>query len=68
MYTEVSFAQKGWTARLQSPTYTYKNAAKCASIWYHMYGTNIGKLDILLGVSGAKRTTLWSANGKSYIR
>ena len=64
MYTEVSLVQKGWTARLQSPTFKYRNTDKCMTLWYHMFGTNIGKLEVLLKVAGSPQKTLWSASGE----
>ncbi|GFN85246.1 MAM and LDL-receptor class a domain-containing protein 1-like [Plakobranchus ocellatus] len=35
----------------------------CFTFWYHMVGTGIGSLNIVLGVSPTQNTTLWTLSG-----
>ena len=65
MYIEASLARMGQAARLQSPTIEDFNRGNCMRLWYNMYGSNIGQLDILLmDFTSKQTTTLWSAEGK----
>ena len=62
LYTETSFTRPGWKASLLSPKFKYRTD-KCANLWYHMYGEDIGKLEISL-VTGRTSKLLWSSSGK----
>ena len=65
MYKEASLGRVGKTAYLQSPTFEGFNTGNSMRLWYHMYGSSIGQLDILLrDVGSTQTTTLWSAEGK----
>lgn len=45
MYIEATGKRKGDKAQLISPTFT-KTSGRCLQFWYHMYGSNIGRLNI----------------------
>ncbi|XP_067933319.1 MAM and LDL-receptor class A domain-containing protein 1-like [Watersipora subatra] len=61
LYTETSKTNNGWKAALLSPKFSYRTD-KCASLWYHMYGNDIGTLQIYL-VIGKTSKLLWSSSG-----
>lgn len=62
IYIEASSPSKhGDTARLISQTYR-SNTRKCLTFWYHMLGSHIGTLKVLLIMSG-KEILLWTLIG-----
>ncbi|KAL8608892.1 hypothetical protein ACOMHN_065230 [Nucella lapillus] len=64
LYMEASTAGRyGSTTRLISPTLN-PAAAMCLGFWYHMYGTHINALNVLLTTNGTtgSNLTLWSRN------
>lgn len=50
------------SARLQSPPIA-GSVQKCFEFWYHMYGPDINRLDIIAINSSNVETTLWSLEG-----
>lgn len=65
IYTEASSRTVNQTARLQSvlvrPTRT--TATSCLSFWYHMYGSNIGALNIYIQRGALLGSPLWTRKG-----
>ena len=45
MYVEVSGKKKGDKATLESPYYS-RRRSQCLEFWYHMYGINVGTLNV----------------------
>ena len=64
MYTEASSPRsRGDKARLISPT-NPATTGSCLEFWYHMYGTDIGTLNVYARVGNTLPTrALWSENG-----
>jgi hypothetical protein len=63
MYTETSSPRKqGDKARLASKTYPATNNM-CLTFWYHMYGSNIGTLNVYTSSFGHLGSTVWSQYG-----
>lgn len=47
MYTEASVPRKpGQKARLLTPQYSAVQTPQCLTFYYHMFGTNIGSLNV----------------------
>lgn len=53
MYIETSVAAPNSKAYMYSPWY-YNTAQKCIQFFYHMYGNQIGSLDIYMQYSGSR--------------
>ncbi|CAF0847412.1 unnamed protein product, partial [Rotaria sordida] len=63
IYLETSFPVKlNDTARLQSPSIA-GSTTKCFQFWYHMYGPDVNRLDVLIVDSSNVETTVWSREG-----
>ena len=63
IYLETSYpAVLNDTARLQSPSIA-GSTAKCFEFWYHMYGPDVNRLDVLTIDSSNQETTVWSREG-----
>lgn len=48
MFIESSFKTADWKARLLSPMYQPMSTTGCLSFWYHMWGTQMGTLNVYL--------------------
>lgn len=60
MYIRTTFSNKpGEKARLVSPLYSNSNQGYCLSWFYHMKGSNIGKLNVYVK-AGDRQALLWS--------
>ena len=63
MYIEASAPRsKGHKAWLRSPVFT-PSSGRCLQFWYHMYGFNVGKLNVLKYSNGSRSSPLYSLNG-----
>ena len=63
MYTESSAPRKaGDTARLIGPSQK-ATTGKCLKFYYHMYGSNMGRLNIYMKRHNRLYSSIWSANG-----
>ncbi|XP_078334103.1 MAM and LDL-receptor class A domain-containing protein 1-like [Crassostrea virginica] len=64
MYIEASSpARPGQLARLFTPKYPAVNQDQCLQFYYHMYGSQIGKLNVKLRLNNALGSTIWSKSG-----
>jgi hypothetical protein len=52
----------GWKANLISEPFS-DNSDGCIYFWYHMFGVNIGSLNVYL-VAGNQKTLLWTLSGQ----
>lgn len=63
MYIEASNPRsKGHKAWLKSAEYT-PSLGRCLSFWYHMYGTHIHTLNVLMYQNGSRSAPIWSLSG-----
>ncbi|CAF4185562.1 unnamed protein product, partial [Rotaria sp. Silwood2] len=62
IYLETSSSQFNDTARLQSPPIA-GSTTKCFEFWYHMFGSDINRLDVLVIDSSNVERTVWSREG-----
>ncbi|CAG5126615.1 unnamed protein product, partial [Candidula unifasciata] len=63
MYLEASAPHiQGQTAVLSSERLSPTNGS-CFTFWYHMYGSSIGKLNILISITPTQNATVWSLFG-----
>ena len=63
MYTESSSPQKkGDTARLIGPTQK-ATSGKCLQFYYHMFGANMGTLNVYLKRNGRLYSSIWTTSG-----
>ena len=63
MYTESSSPRKkGDTARLIGPNQR-ATSGKCLQFFYHMYGANMGTLNVYLKRNGRLYSSIWSSSG-----
>ncbi|KAH3887707.1 hypothetical protein DPMN_011726 [Dreissena polymorpha] len=63
MYIETSAPRRqGDKARLISKTYPPINN-RCLTFWYHMYGLNIGQLNVYAGTPTSLGTAIWNLYG-----
>jgi hypothetical protein len=63
MYIETSSPRKkGDKARFQSPSYA-STKASCFQFWYHMYGRNIGILNIYIKKNNQLGNPVWTRSG-----
>ena len=65
MYIETSSPRKqGDKARLFSPTYPAVKGGQCFQFWYHMYGQDIGTLNVYVkSPSGKPGVPVWLRSG-----
>lgn len=54
-----TIAQQNRSARLSSPILSSGEEALCLSFWYHMHGTNIGRLQVLLKTPDNEQISIW---------
>ena len=60
MYIEASNPRsKGHKAWLKSGEHS-ATLGRCLSFWYHMYGSHIGTLNVLLYQNGSRSAPIWS--------
>lgn len=63
MYIETSSAASGSNAYMYSPWY-YNAGQKCVQFFYHMYGAQIGQLDVFIRYANSKYLyRMFSRNG-----
>eukprot|EP00795_Rhopilema_esculentum_P012712 gene12712-3431_t len=63
VYIEASAPRsKGHKAWLRSPVFT-PSTGRCLQFWYHMYGYNVGTLNVLTYSNGSRSTPLYSLSG-----
>lgn len=63
MYIEASNPRsKGHRSWLLSQDYK-PTLGRCLSFWYHMYGTDIGELNVLISVNGSRSSPIWTQSG-----
>ena len=59
MYIETSSPRRtNDEARITSPAYNASSSDECLQFYYHMYGTNIGSLNIKVGLKEPKCYTV----------
>ena len=65
MYIETSLPRKqGDKARLISPAYKSLTTGKCFQFWYHMYGKDIGSLNVYTKTkSSSTKNLVWNRSG-----
>ncbi|XP_019632083.1 PREDICTED: MAM and LDL-receptor class A domain-containing protein 2-like [Branchiostoma belcheri] len=63
MYTEASGKQQGDVARLLSPQQTADPSGQCLQFYYHMYGTQIGTLNVYAQVGASLGNAVWTRTG-----
>ncbi len=63
VYIEASSPRsKGHKAWLQSPTFSPSNG-RCLQFWYHMYGYQVGTLNVLKYENSSRSSPLYSLSG-----
>ena len=62
MYIEATGQNPNDTAEIMSDSYPSATAGHCFTLWYHMYGADVGTLNIFQ-VFGNKRYFLWGMKG-----
>ena len=63
MYIESSNPRsKGHKAWLKSPDFS-PTLGRCLSFWYHMYGEDIGSLNVLIYQNGSRSAPIWTLSG-----
>lgn len=63
VYIEASSpARQGDNAKLASPVVSNGNGDYCLSFWFHMYGADIGSLNVHI-VDSTGDNTVWSRSG-----
>lgn len=64
IYLETNSGRPGSKAQLQSPNFNInRGQRKCLSLWYHMYGPNVGYLNVYLKKNGVLGRPIWRQNG-----
>ena len=63
MYIEASFRNPGDSAALVSREFRTGRTA-CLSFWYHMFGTNIQRLEVLVWRGTNSRESIWIRESK----
>lgn len=64
IYLETSSGRSGSKAQLQSPNFNInRGQRKCLSLWFHMYGPNVGYLNVYLKKNGVLGRPIWQRNG-----
>ena len=62
MYIEATGQQINDTAEIMSPLYPAATQGHCFTFWYHMYGADVGSLNVFQKY-GNKRYFLWGMQG-----
>ncbi len=62
MYIEATGHQPNETAEIKSAGYPAATKGHCLDLWYHMYGANVGELNVFQEYGG-KRYFLWGMKG-----
>ncbi|XP_066300034.1 MAM and LDL-receptor class A domain-containing protein 1-like [Branchiostoma lanceolatum] len=63
MYTEASGKQQGDVARLVSPEQTTDPSGQCLQFYYHIYGNQIGTLNVYTQVGANLGNVIWTRSG-----
>ena len=64
MYIETSYPRgRGDKARLTSQSYTAVKGGQCFRFWYHMYGNDIGTLNVYVKVGNNLGIPVWVRSG-----
>ena len=64
MYIETSYPRKkGDKARFISPTYVGVKGGQCFQFWYHMYGQDIGQLNVYIKTGANISNPSWTRSG-----
>lgn len=64
MYIETSYPRKkGDIARFISPTYAPVKGGQCFQFWYHMYGQDIGTLNVYMQIGQNLGIPVWTRSG-----
>lgn len=64
MYIETSYPRKqGDKARFISPTYNSVKGGQCFQFWYHMYGQDIGTLNVYIKKGQNLGIPVWIRSG-----
>ena len=64
MYIETSYPRKkGDKARFLSPNYTPVKGGQCLQFWYHMYGNDIGTLNVYIKIGANLGIPVWIRSG-----
>ncbi|XP_067932933.1 MAM and LDL-receptor class A domain-containing protein 1-like [Watersipora subatra] len=68
LIADVSYKKNGDKASLISPTYTKLSSTACLSFWYHMWGDDMGSLEVFLKTSSRKTKvyTIWGNQGNQW--
>lgn len=62
MYIEATGHRTNETAEIASAKYPAATRGHCFSLWYHMYGSHIGSLNVFKEIKN-KKYFLWGMNG-----
>ncbi|GFN85250.1 MAM and LDL-receptor class a domain-containing protein 2-like [Plakobranchus ocellatus] len=62
IYMEATNGTQGDTAILTSPVLPPTNGINCLSFWYHMYGPDIGSLQLITSIGGQTKV-MWRRKG-----
>ena len=62
MFIEATGSTPNEKAEIKSPTYSAATTGHCFSLWYHMYGDDVGSLNVFQE-TGNKRYFLWGMQG-----
>ena len=65
MYIEASYPSMGDNARLESPKLQF-SGAMCLSFYYHMYGSSMGTLNVI--INGVTLFTASGDKGNTWLR
>lgn len=63
MYTAASVRYANQTARIESPQITPRGKSQCLTFWYHMYGPNIGVMNLYVKKRPTLDSPLWTRAG-----
>ena len=64
MYIETSSPRKlGDKARFVSPSYASVKGGQCFQFWYHMYGNDIGRLNVFIKIGNNNGIPVWTRAG-----
>ena len=64
MYIETSYPRKqGDIARFVSPSRTPVQGGQCFQFWYHMYGNDIGRLNVYIKIGANYGIPAWTRAG-----